>query len=138
MDEAYAGFIGDKINFADLVYQSKRQIMRLALASEVTVLTNMLNRISQSDRRYRDFTLNSLAQRHTRGDRLLPGLPHLHLAERSASISATRRVIETAVSRAKKRNPRATRRSSTSCATSCCSRDSENLSARDARRASTS
>ena len=34
-DEAYARFIGEKVEFADLVYESKRQIMRLALASEV-------------------------------------------------------------------------------------------------------
>ncbi len=34
--------------------------MRLALSSEVNVLTNMLVRISESDRRYRDFTVSVL------------------------------------------------------------------------------
>jgi (1->4)-alpha-D-glucan 1-alpha-D-glucosylmutase len=37
MSEIYSAFIGDEINFADLVYESKQEIMRLALSSELNV-----------------------------------------------------------------------------------------------------
>ena len=52
--------------------------MLTAMASELNVLAHALNRISERDRRYRDFTLNSCRDGAARGDRLLPGLPHLH------------------------------------------------------------
>ena len=40
----------------ELIYESKKLIMHRALASEVHVLTHMLNEISSQDRRARDFT----------------------------------------------------------------------------------
>ncbi len=59
-DELYARFIGEKTAYPALVYETKHLIMRRALASEVNVLARALNRISEQDRRSRDFTLNSL------------------------------------------------------------------------------
>src|SRR5690606_6249644 len=46
--------------FGELLYLSKRHIMLTALSGELSVLTNLLSRIAQSDRRTRDFTYNSL------------------------------------------------------------------------------
>ncbi|MGZ8406059.1 MAG: malto-oligosyltrehalose synthase, partial [Nitrospira sp.] len=46
--------------YADLAYDSKQLIMRASMASELNVLGNQLNHISERDRRSRDFTLNSL------------------------------------------------------------------------------
>src|SRR4029079_8075701 len=46
--------------YAELVYRCKQLMMRVALASETNVLAQALNRISEQDRRTRDFTLNSL------------------------------------------------------------------------------
>ena len=60
MDDIYSAFIGDDIDFQDLVYDSKQEIMHVSLASEVNILAGMLNRISGSDRRYRDFTVSGL------------------------------------------------------------------------------
>ncbi len=59
-DDLYAAFIGEKIRFADMVYSCKHLIMRVALASEVAVLANALDRITEHTRRSRDFTLNNL------------------------------------------------------------------------------
>ena len=50
-DDIYFNFIGEKIKFADLIYETKKQIMRLSLASEIMALTNLLNKITENDRR---------------------------------------------------------------------------------------
>lgn len=60
MREVYQRFIGHPVRAADVVYDSKRLIMDSALASELNVLAHRLNRLSEEDRRSRDFTLNSL------------------------------------------------------------------------------
>ncbi len=59
-DRIYARFTGDRIRFPDLVYEMKHRMMREAFASEVNVLTNALNRISEQDRLSRDFTQHNL------------------------------------------------------------------------------
>jgi len=60
IDEAYRRFTGLRARFRDLVYDRKRTILRFALVSELTVLTTMLDRISESNRVYRDFTWGAL------------------------------------------------------------------------------
>ena len=59
-DDLYARFIGERIDFNDLVYHCKLTIMRTSLASEVSVLAAQLDRLSEADRRSRDFTLQAL------------------------------------------------------------------------------
>ncbi len=56
---AYARLTGRQESFDEVVYQGKRTIMLTAMASELSVLAHALNRISERDRRHRDFTLNS-------------------------------------------------------------------------------
>jgi (1->4)-alpha-D-glucan 1-alpha-D-glucosylmutase len=56
----YSRFTGLSSPFADVVYESKKLITRSSLASELNVLAHALNRISESNRRSRDFTLESL------------------------------------------------------------------------------
>ena len=60
LTETYHRFVGDSPRFADLAYRKKRLIMQLSLASEVHVLARMLNRLSEQNRWYRDFTLSAL------------------------------------------------------------------------------
>ncbi len=60
LDRVYARLIGHNIDWDMLTYERKKLIMKVALASELNVLANMLSRISDSDRHTRDFTLNSL------------------------------------------------------------------------------
>jgi len=59
-DRIYARYTGDRLRFPELVYEMKQQMMREAFPSEVNVLTNVLNRISERDRHSRDFTINNL------------------------------------------------------------------------------
>lgn len=47
-------------SFEDLVYQNKRLILQIALASELHVLAHRLDRLAQVDRRSRDFTQTGL------------------------------------------------------------------------------
>jgi len=60
MSAVYERFIGRRIDFFTLVYRNKKLILRVALASELNVLAYLLNRISEKNRRSRDFTLGSL------------------------------------------------------------------------------
>jgi (1->4)-alpha-D-glucan 1-alpha-D-glucosylmutase len=59
-DRIYSRFSGDRTRFPDLVYEMKQRMMREAFPSEVNVLTNVLDRISDRDRHSRDFTVNNL------------------------------------------------------------------------------
>ncbi|HEX9367874.1 MAG TPA: malto-oligosyltrehalose synthase, partial [Vicinamibacterales bacterium] len=60
MRRVYAKLTGRSPTFDEELYEAKRLIMDTAMASELTVLAHMLDRIGESSRRSRDFTLNSL------------------------------------------------------------------------------
>ena len=60
MHRTYRDFVGREVDFDRLVYLRKTLIMRMGLVSELNVLAYLLDRISESNRRYRDFTLGSL------------------------------------------------------------------------------
>lgn len=58
----YTRFTGNEIDFQALAYQCKRLIVKLSMASELSVLGHRLDRISERNRWTRDFTLSSLTQ----------------------------------------------------------------------------
>ncbi len=60
MDRIYAAFIGERIDFSEQLYRSKKLIMKVVLASELNVLANQLDRIAQLDRHTCDFTTITL------------------------------------------------------------------------------
>jgi (1->4)-alpha-D-glucan 1-alpha-D-glucosylmutase len=60
IERVYRHFLGDEIDLDDLAYNCRKLIIQTALASELNVLANQLNRIALSKRRTCDFTLNSL------------------------------------------------------------------------------
>lgn len=60
LEQAYIDFVGEKIDFEELRYASKRLIMKVAMAGELNVLAHQLSRIAASDRHTCDFTMNSL------------------------------------------------------------------------------
>jgi (1->4)-alpha-D-glucan 1-alpha-D-glucosylmutase len=60
MDAIYRAFTGFRDDFENLVYEKKRLILRSSLVSELTVLTTLLDRISERNRCSRDFTWGSL------------------------------------------------------------------------------
>ncbi|GAC1431726.1 MAG: malto-oligosyltrehalose synthase [Terriglobales bacterium] len=62
MDRIYRAFVGHRVNFDSLLYRSKKIVMHNALASELTVLANLLSRIALANRHTCDFTVNSLRE----------------------------------------------------------------------------
>jgi len=60
LERIYRNFIGQEVDIEDLAYQSRKLIIRVALASELNVLATRLSRIALAKRRTCDFTLNSL------------------------------------------------------------------------------
>jgi (1->4)-alpha-D-glucan 1-alpha-D-glucosylmutase len=60
MDRSYRAFTGEPWHWPDVAYECQHRVLRKSLASELNTAANLLARIAQSDRRTRDFTLNSL------------------------------------------------------------------------------
>ena len=60
LDRLYRSFTGEVQEFEAIVRASKHRIMRALLASEFEGLASALDRLAQSDRHTRDFTLGSL------------------------------------------------------------------------------
>ena len=102
-DRVYTKFIQESINYKELVYRCKKLIMLVSLSSEISGLGNQLDRISERNRRTRDFTQNSL----TRAIReIMASFPVYRTYVSSAQVSERdRRYIELATARAKRRNP---------------------------------
>ena len=105
MTRIYADFIGERIDFDELVYQSKKLIMRSALASELNVLANKLARIASASRYTCDFTLNNLRGALMEVVACFP-VYRSYLAAGHISVD-DQRYIEWAVAVAKKRSPAA-------------------------------
>lgn len=60
--DLYARFTGWQGDFRDIVYDSKKLVLRASMSGEQNVLTRKLDRISEQHRWSRDFTLNSLGR----------------------------------------------------------------------------
>jgi (1->4)-alpha-D-glucan 1-alpha-D-glucosylmutase len=102
MEATYRAFLGEKIEFEEVVYAAKKLIIRYRLASEVNVLANQLSRIALSRRLTCDFTLNGLRDAITEVVASFP-IYRTYVTADGAS-NEDRQVIETAVSLAKWRN----------------------------------
>nr|MBS0019393.1 malto-oligosyltrehalose synthase [Gammaproteobacteria bacterium] len=103
MTSIYSGFLGSPLNFDELLYESKKLIMQEALSSELNMLATELNRISESDRHTRDFTLNGLRDALTEVVACFP-VYRTYVSEERVS-EEDRRYVDWAVAQAKKRNP---------------------------------
>ena len=97
-------FIGHSLHFGHLVYAKKLQVMKLALANDVDVLGNMVDRLSEQNRWYRDFTLGALARAVRETIACFP-VYRTYLAPGRPVSDEDRHVIERAVTAAKRRNP---------------------------------
>jgi (1->4)-alpha-D-glucan 1-alpha-D-glucosylmutase len=104
-DEIYSSFIGEKVKFADLVYASKQQIMRQSLSSEITMLTNMLNQITQGDRHSRDFTISGIRNAIREVIACFPVYRTYITPETQEVDKRDQAHITAAVTRAQRRNP---------------------------------
>ncbi|RJQ56795.1 MAG: malto-oligosyltrehalose synthase [Nitrospiraceae bacterium] len=102
-DEIYFRFIRAKLNFTEIIYEKKKQIMYVAMASELNMLAHYLNRISEKNRHTRDFTLYSL--RGVIGE-VIAFFPVYRTYIRPSGVNdRDRKYIESAVSKAMRRNP---------------------------------
>src|SRR5213594_531528 len=97
-------FIGHSVPFGHLLYAKKLQVMKLALANDVDVLGNMLDRLSERNRWYRDFTLEALSRAVRETIACFP-VYRTYLAPGQPVSEEDREMVERAISGAKRRNP---------------------------------
>lgn len=100
----YHRVIGGAVRVDKLIYQSKKLIMQRALASEVNVLTHMLNQISNRDRRARDFTRGVLREA-IRETIACFAVYRTYIDEQGNVNERDRYYIQQAIELAKRRNP---------------------------------
>jgi (1->4)-alpha-D-glucan 1-alpha-D-glucosylmutase len=103
LKDLHARFTGRTVPFAEMIYQAKQLIAGSSLAGELAVLSNALDRLSEHDRRSRDFTHISLHEALREVVACFP-VYRTYLGESGATDSDAA-VIETAIAQARRRNP---------------------------------
>ncbi|HEY0874637.1 MAG TPA: malto-oligosyltrehalose synthase [Vicinamibacterales bacterium] len=99
----YTKLTGRGEPFDDVLYDAKQLIMTTAMSSELNVLAHMLDRIAESNRRSRDFTLDSLRDVIREVAACFP-VYRTYVTEAGWTPS-DRSVVERAIARARRRNP---------------------------------
>ncbi len=99
----YHRVLGDDVRVDWLIYESKKLVMYRALASEVNVLTDILNEISNQDRRARDFTRSVLRVAIRETIACFP-VYRTYIDEHGHITASDRRYIQQAIVLAKRRN----------------------------------
>ncbi|PYJ90366.1 MAG: malto-oligosyltrehalose synthase, partial [Verrucomicrobia bacterium] len=102
--KAFQRFIGHSMPFGHLVYAKKLLVMRLSLANDVNVLGDMLDRLSEKNRWFRDFTLEALARAVRETIACFP-VYRTYVTPGQPVSDEDRAIIERAVATAKRRNP---------------------------------
>lgn len=101
----YAEFTGAGESFDDLIYRTKKLILRVAMSSELQVLARRLARISSGHRFSRDFTFNSLQDALSEVIASFP-VYRTYIRRAQSSVSPDDRLhINFAIRAAKRRNP---------------------------------
>jgi (1->4)-alpha-D-glucan 1-alpha-D-glucosylmutase len=102
LDRLYRRFTGQAEPFDEVLYRAKKHVMETSLASELQVLANELDRISESQWRTRDYTLGGLRQALIEVVACFP-VYRTYVDRRGASAD-DRRDIDWAISQAKRRS----------------------------------
>ena len=102
--ESYAKFVGDHPDYREIVYESKRLVMQVSMASEINSLGQLLNRLSESNRWYRDFTINALTTAVREVIACFP-IYRTYLVPGQPADEADSRIILRAIAAARRRNP---------------------------------
>lgn len=103
IEDIYSRFTGLKLDFQELLYQKKKLIMSTSMASEVNMLAYQLNRISEMNRRSRDFTLGSLRSAIIEYVASFP--VYRTYVDGSGADERDRFYVEQAIARARRRSP---------------------------------
>lgn len=101
---AYDRFLGSRSDYREVVYRSKKLVMLSTMVSEVDVLGHLLNRISESNRWYRDFTANALTGAVREVIACFP-VYRTYLDPSGPAARSDVRVILRAIGLARRRNP---------------------------------
>lgn len=101
----YARLSGRTEPFEELTYRCKQLIMQASMASELSVLGHQLNRLSERDRRSRDYTLNSLTHAIQEIIACFPVYRTYITGEADGILDRDRMFLWQAVTQAKRRNP---------------------------------
>jgi (1->4)-alpha-D-glucan 1-alpha-D-glucosylmutase len=104
-DRIYGQFTGRELDYGPLVNATKRVVMQVSMASEINSLAHQLERLANKNRRYRDFTLNSLIRVIREVIACLP-VYRTYLTSPGAVLARDEGYVEAAVAEAKRRNPR--------------------------------
>jgi (1->4)-alpha-D-glucan 1-alpha-D-glucosylmutase len=102
LTRVYRDLTGEDTPFDELVYRSKFHLLQSSLASELHMLAHQLDRIAQSERWSRDFTLNGL--RHALRE-VIACFPVYRSYINGGAGDRDRVVVLRAVARARQRNP---------------------------------
>ncbi|MFV9503348.1 MAG: malto-oligosyltrehalose synthase [Oscillochloridaceae bacterium umkhey_bin13] len=105
MDRIYADVAGPQPAFVNLINTKKKEIMLVSLASEINTLGHMLDRLTERNRHYRDFTLNSLTFVLREVIACLP-VYRTYISGPGTVTPWDERYVEAAVREAQRRNPR--------------------------------
>jgi (1->4)-alpha-D-glucan 1-alpha-D-glucosylmutase len=99
----YRDFIERYVHFDSLIYEKKKLVMDVSLASDIESLGRMLSEVSERDRLHRDFTLDSL---RTVVRELIACFPvyRTYISAETGVSEADRQVILRALRAAKRRN----------------------------------
>jgi (1->4)-alpha-D-glucan 1-alpha-D-glucosylmutase len=97
-------FLGHSVPFGHLLYAKKLLVMKLALANDVDVLGNLLDRLSERNRWYRDFTLEALSRAVRETIACFP-VYRTYVEPGQPVNEEDRQIVERAVAAAKRRNP---------------------------------
>ncbi len=101
--DLYHRFTEQDEEYSALISRSKRRIMTSALISEINALGHQLERITERNRRYRDYTLNNLV------DALYEVITYLqvyrtYITEERIISERDRHYVQTAIAAAKRQN----------------------------------
>lgn len=103
MDALYARFAGTGAAFPDVVYEKKKLIMQVAMASEINTLGHYLSSLAGRDRHTRDFTLNSLTAALVE---VIAFFPVYRTYSSGSGVNDTdRKYIELSIVKARRKNP---------------------------------
>ena len=97
-------FIGHSIPFGHLLYAKKLLVMKLALANDVDVLGNLLDRLSERNRWYRDYTLEALSRAVRETIACFP-VYRTYVEPGQPVSEEDKQIVERAIAAAKRRNP---------------------------------
>jgi (1->4)-alpha-D-glucan 1-alpha-D-glucosylmutase len=90
--------------YGEIVAAKKRLVMSSSMAGEVNLLAHRLNRVSETNRRTRDFTLNELTRALVEFVALFP-VYRTYVTRRGEVDERDRRLVEATIARARRRSP---------------------------------